>query len=140
MAQEFPGPGEADLICDIRTEINRNLSTQFAADGWPQFTPEQFAARREKVDYQVMERLRRRVDAVVKDEKTAEALKPYYRAMCKRPLSSNDFYAVFNQPNVKLIDVSDTRGVERITGSGFSAGRLCASLRRSRDRYVSVSA
>jgi cation diffusion facilitator CzcD-associated flavoprotein CzcO len=41
--------------------------------------------------------------------------------MCKRPLSSNDYYPVFNQPNVKLIDVSDTKGVECITAKGFVA-------------------
>jgi cation diffusion facilitator CzcD-associated flavoprotein CzcO len=73
------------------------------------------------VDYQVMERLRQRVDALVKDPQTAEALKPWYRAGCKRPLSSEDYYAVFNQPNVTLIDVADSRGVERITDKGFVA-------------------
>ncbi len=108
-AMEFLKPGEPDLICDIWTEISRNLSVQLAAEGWPELTPEQFMARREVVDYQVMERLRRRVDSIVKDPQTAEALKPYYRAGCKRPLSSNDYYPVFNQPNVRLIDVSDTR-------------------------------
>jgi cation diffusion facilitator CzcD-associated flavoprotein CzcO len=123
-AMEFPKRGEPDLICDIWTEISRNLSAQLAAEGWPELTPEQFMARREVVDYQVMERLRRRVDAIVKDPETAEALKPYYRAGCKRPLSSNDFYPVFNQPNVKLIDVSATRGVERITAKGFVANGI----------------
>jgi cation diffusion facilitator CzcD-associated flavoprotein CzcO len=120
-AMEFPAPGEPDLICDIWTEIARNLTAEFAAEGWPQLTPEQFMARREVVDYQVMERLRERVDALVEDPATAEALKPYYRALCKRPLSSNEFYKVFNQPNVKLIDVSATKGVECITEKGFVA-------------------
>ncbi len=120
-AMEFPKPGEPDLICDIWTEISRNLSAEMAAEGWPQLSPEEFMKRREVVDYQVMERLRERVDAIVKDPQTAEALKPYYRAQCKRPLSNNDFYAIFNQPNVKLIDVSSTKGVERITEKGFVA-------------------
>lgn len=74
---------------------------------------------REKVDYAVMERLRARVEAIVNDPATAEGLKPYYRAMCKRPLSSDDFYPVFNQPNVTLIDVADTKGLEEITANGF---------------------
>ncbi len=120
-AMEFPKPDEPDLICDIWTEISRNLSAEMAAEGWPQLTPEQFMARREKVDYQVMERLRQRVESIVRDPETAEALKPYYRALCKRPLSNNDYYAVFNQPNVKLIDVSSTKGVECITDKGFTA-------------------
>ena len=75
-AMEFLKPGEPDLICDIWTEISRNLSAELEAEGWPQLTLEQFMARREAVDYRVMERLRRRVDPVVKDPETAEALKP----------------------------------------------------------------
>ncbi|MET0388250.1 MAG: monooxygenase, partial [Polyangiales bacterium] len=67
----------------------------------------------------VMERLRHRVEALVKDKKTAEALKPWYRFLCKRPLSSDEFYPTFNRPNVELVDVSDTKGVERITPTGF---------------------
>ena len=48
-------------------------------------TIEQIMALREEEDYKVMERLRRRVDEIVEDPDTAEALKPYYRFMCKRP-------------------------------------------------------
>ena len=118
-AMELPKPGEPDLICDIWTEISRNLTAQLAAEGWPAITPEEFMAKREVVDYQVMERLRQRVDSLVNDPNTAEALKPYYRAMCKRPLSSDVYYPAFNQANVKLLDVSDTKGLERITDKGF---------------------
>ncbi len=114
-------PGEPDVICDIWTEISRDLAAELKAEGWPQLSLEQFVSRRELMDYRVMERLRRRVEAIVKDKKTAEALKPYYRFMCKRPLSSDDYYPTFNRPNVSLIDVSDTKGVERITEKGFVA-------------------
>jgi len=120
-AMEFLQPGEPDLICDIWTEINRTLAAEFAAEGWPQLTPLQFMARREAVDYRVMERLRQRVSRAIRDERTAEALKPYYRFLCKRPLSSDEFYPTFNRPNVELVDVSDTRGVERLTTHGFVA-------------------
>lgn len=120
-AMEFLKPGEADLVCDIWTEITRNLAAELAAEGWPQLTPAQFMARREVVDYRVMERLRSRVEQIVKDKQAAEALKPYYRFLCKRPLSSDDFYPTFNRPNVELIDVSETKGVERLTEKGFVA-------------------
>lgn len=120
-AMEFLKPGEADLVCDIWTEITRNLAAELAAEGWPQLTPTQFMARREVVDYRVMERLRSRVEQIVKDKEAAEALKPYYRFLCKRPLSSDDFYPTFNRPNVELIDVSETKGVERLTEKGFVA-------------------
>ncbi|MFT4046169.1 MAG: FAD-dependent oxidoreductase [Solimonas sp.] len=120
-AMETLGPGDPDLICDIWTEINRNLKAELEAEGWPQLSMEEFMQRRERIDYGVMERLRQRVDALIKDPKTAEALKPYYRFLCKRPLSSDEFYPTFNRPNVELIDVSDTKGVERLTENGFVA-------------------
>jgi cyclohexanone monooxygenase len=120
-AQEFLPPGEPDLVCDIWTEISRNLAAELIEEGLPQLTPEEFTARRDMVDYQVMERMRRRVDATVKDKKTAEALKPWFRFMCKRPLSNNEYYPTFNLPNVTLIDVSATQGVEAMTERGFVA-------------------
>ena len=71
------------------------------------------------MDFRVMERMRRRVDTIVEDKATAEALKPWYRFLCKRPLSNADYYETFNRPNVELIDVSTTRGVECMTEKGF---------------------
>jgi cyclohexanone monooxygenase len=68
-----------------------------------------------------MERLRGRVSSIVKDPKAAEILKPYYRYLCKRPASNDDYYPTFNRPNVKVIDVSKTQGVERMTSKGFVA-------------------
>jgi cyclohexanone monooxygenase len=68
-----------------------------------------------------MERLRRRVDAIVEEPATAEVLKPYYRYQCKRPASNDEYYPTFNRPNVTLVDVSATRGVERLTEKGFVA-------------------
>jgi cyclohexanone monooxygenase len=114
-------PGEPDLICDFWTEIYRNLSAKLDAMGRPKLTPEQFAEVHEAEDYRVMERLRRRIDTLVKDKETAEALKPYYRLLCKRPCSSENYYEAFNLPNVKLVDVASTRGVERMTERGFVA-------------------
>ena len=111
-------PGEPDRICDIWTEINRNLSAQFDQTGWPQ-SPEEFLAVREVMDYRVMERLRARVDETVNDPETAAILKPWYRHMCKRPASSDVYYPAFNRSNVTLLDVSPTQGVERITKRGF---------------------
>src|SRR6266403_1913210 len=121
-AMEFFKPGEPDLVCDIWTEISRNLAAEMEAESWPQLSPEEFMARREAVDYRVMERLRQRAASKVEDPETAEALKPWYRFLCKRPLSNDDYYPTFNRPNVKLIDVSASKGVERMTEKGFVAG------------------
>ncbi|MFS0848505.1 flavin-containing monooxygenase [Novosphingobium panipatense] len=120
-AQQFFIPGEPDLICDIWTEISRNLNLDLEAEGFPELGIEDLMARREVVDFQVMERLRRRVDSIVEDKGTAEILKPWFRFMCKRPLSNNDYYPTFNRDNVKVIDVSPTQGVERMTEKGFVA-------------------
>ena len=119
-AMQMLAPGEPDLICDIWTEINRNLQAEFDANGWPQ-SPEEYMTRREIMDYRLMERLRERVASTVQDKDAAEILKPWYRYLCKRPASNDDYYPTFNRPNVKIIDVSRTKGVERLTEHGFVA-------------------
>jgi cation diffusion facilitator CzcD-associated flavoprotein CzcO len=120
-ANELLPLDQPDLICDFWTEINRNLNAELKAEGKTEHPMPEFWERREMMDFQVMERVRRRVDTIVNDPATAEALKPYYRFMCKRPLSNNDYYDTFNQPNVTLIDVSATQGLEAMTEKGFIA-------------------
>jgi cyclohexanone monooxygenase len=120
-AMEVFAPGEPDLICDIWTEINRNLAAEFEISGWPK-SVEEYTQKREIMDYRLMERLRGRVDSIVKDKDAANILKPWYRYLCKRPASNDEFYPTFNRPNVKVIDVSKTQGVERMTEKGFVAG------------------
>jgi cyclohexanone monooxygenase len=115
------GPGDKDLICDGWTEVSRNMAAKLESMGWPQLTPAQLIEMREIEDYKAMERLRRRIDSVVRDRKTAAALKPYYRFLCKRPCFSDEYLPTFNRPNVTLIDVSESKGVERITGTGIVA-------------------
>ncbi|MDD9935687.1 MAG: NAD(P)/FAD-dependent oxidoreductase [Myxococcales bacterium] len=114
-------PGATDQICDFWTELNRNIQARMEARGWPQLPMEEFMGLREVEDHRVMERLRRRVDSIVEDEATAEALKPYYNFLCKRPLSHNGYYDTFNRPNVELLDVSDTLGLEAMTKRGIIA-------------------
>ncbi|BBY60704.1 flavin-containing monooxygenase [Mycolicibacterium sarraceniae] len=114
--------GEPDLVCDFWTELGRNLTARIAASPDPASVGvEQIMAFREEEDYKIMERLRRHVDAIVADPVTAEALKPYYRFMCKRPTSSQRYLETFNQPNVTLVDVAESKGVERLTEKGIVA-------------------
>ncbi|MDT3439875.1 MULTISPECIES: NAD(P)/FAD-dependent oxidoreductase [unclassified Pseudofrankia] len=122
-AYEAFAPGQPDLICDNWTEISRNLQAHLdATNGWAALAdPVTFMELREIVDYQVMERLRQRIDAAVDDPATAEALKPYYRFLCKRPCFNDAYLPTFNRPNVSLIDVSRSKGVERITTGGIIA-------------------
>ena len=44
----------------------------------------------ELADFKKMNQVRARVDAIVKDKRTAEALKPWYRQFCKRPTFNDD--------------------------------------------------
>ena len=114
--------GAADLVCDFWTELARNLTARVAASEDPaSLGIEQIIAMREEEDYKVMEKLRRRVEAIVEDPQTAEALKPYYRFLCKRPCSSDEYLPSFNRPNVTLVDVSETKGVEKLTENGVVA-------------------
>lgn len=122
---EGMAPGQPDLVCDFWTELGRNTAARvLELDDPAALTPEQFAAIREEEDYKLMERLRRRVEGIVTDGATAEALKPYYRFLCKRPCSNDDYLDTFNRPNVTLVDVSEGRGVQRATAKGLIANGI----------------
>lgn len=112
-----------DMVCDFWTELGRNLTARIGASPDPTaLGVEEIMAMREEEDYKIMERLRRRIDDIVEDPQTAEALKPYYRFMCKRPTSSDTYLPAFNRPNVTLVDVADSKGVEKLTEKGIVAG------------------
>jgi cyclohexanone monooxygenase len=80
--------------------------------------PEELGRMIEISDFKKMNQVRARVDATVKDPKTAEALKPWYRQFCKRPTFNDDYLPTFNRPNVTLVDTLG-RGVDRVTETGL---------------------
>ena len=108
---------ETDLVSDGWTDIIRKLLVMVKADDAPDVTPEGLATTMELADFEKMEEIRARVEAIVDDPETAEALKPYYRQFCKRPCFHDEYLDTFNRPNVALIDTKG-RGVERITEHG----------------------
>ncbi|WP_280420793.1 flavin-containing monooxygenase [Nocardia carnea] len=121
-AFEAFAPGQPDLVCDGWTEVSRNVQAYLdETNSWAEVTPEKFMEIREIQDYRAMERVRQRVDAIVEDPATAAALKPYYRFLCKRPCFNDEYLPTYNRPNVTLVDVSATKGVERITADGIIA-------------------
>jgi cyclohexanone monooxygenase len=64
-----------------------------------------------------MAEIRDRIDRIVEDPQTAEALKPWFSLYCKRPCFHDEYLDVFNRLNVTLIDTAG-RGVERVTPNG----------------------
>jgi cyclohexanone monooxygenase len=105
-----------DLVSDGWTDIFRNLVQLMMKDGGD-LSPDAIARKAEIADMQKMEQVRARVDAIIEDPATAEALKPWYRQFCKRPCFHDDYLPTFNRPNVELVDTQG-RGVERITENG----------------------
>ena len=121
---QTPGhPVTEDLVQDGWTDLSRRIKERV------QLLPreERHFARIMEVwedsDFERMEEIRARVDALVEHGDTAKALKAWYRGGCKRPCFHDAYLQAFNRPNVQLID-TDGRGVERITEKGFVvAGR-----------------
>lgn len=68
---------------------------------------------------QVADFVRGKIDEIVKDRKTAEALKPRgYPIFARRPCLDTEYYETYNLPNVHLVNVAEDPIVE-ITEKGI---------------------
>jgi cyclohexanone monooxygenase len=81
------------------------------------FSREEKVRRQENANIEYMMRIHRRIDEIVKDKATADALKPWYMFMCKRPCFHNDYLPTYNLPTVHLIDTHG-KGITEITENG----------------------
>lgn len=112
----FGMPQEDNLTEDAWTTVWGFPPLDLPEDGSePDMTA--FMERVKGNDHAQMERIRARVDEIVADSATAEALKPWYATHCKRPGFSDEYLQVFNRPNVTLVD-TDGKGAERIDERG----------------------
>lgn len=114
------GFADKDLVNDGWTDIIGNillLARRKAEAGEAVGDPAQLM---QLADFKKMEQVRARVDQVIQDKATAEALKPWYNQFCKRPCFHDEYLATFNRPNVTLVDTQG-RGVERITETAIVA-------------------
>ncbi len=109
-------PVEVDLVADAWGEYTARVAN---FRGEPGMSPDELALAAEAFDYSVMEEHRVRVDAMVDDPTVAEALKPYYRYLCKRPLFHDEYLAAFNLPTVTLVDCP--AGIDAVTETGLVA-------------------
>lgn len=110
-------PQAEDLVHDGWTDLIGKLVIGLQKKAGGIQSAEDLARAVEIADFEKMEDIRARVDSIVKDPETAEALKPYYRQFCKRPCFHNEYLDTFNRPNVTLVDTKG-KGVERITKKG----------------------
>ena len=112
---------DEDLVGDRWTELTKGLYEMLGQHPNPaELTQDDIALIAERVDLTKMERIRGRIDEVVEDPATAEALKPWYRYLCKRPCFHDEYLQAFNRPNVTLVD-TDGKGVDRISPRGVVA-------------------
>ena len=80
-------------------------------------TREEKIRRQENNNIDQMMRIHQRIDETVEDPATADALKPWYMLMCKRPCFHNDYLPTFNRPNVHLVDTHG-KGITEIGEHG----------------------
>lgn len=106
------GHADEDLVDDAWTSLTKKLPI-VSGDG----AVLDESVRAELADFAKMEEIRSRVEELVTDPATAEALKPWYGYFCKRPCFHDEYLQAFNRDNVTLVDTRG-RGVERITRAG----------------------
>jgi cation diffusion facilitator CzcD-associated flavoprotein CzcO len=109
------GYQEVDLVGDGWTDIFRKLINAGPTFGAQSHGDVVLAM--ELADFEKMEQVRARAQAIVDDPNVAEALKPYYRQFCKRPTFNDEYLQTFNRPNVELVDTRG-RGIDRVTEKG----------------------
>ncbi len=119
------GEQEEDLVNDGWTDIYQSITSIAVREkaekrGRPIETREREALM-ELADAKKMQGLRRRVDEIVKDEDTAELLKPWYRLFCKRPCFNDNYLQSFNRDNVTLVDTGG-KGVTGLTEDSVVIG------------------
>ncbi len=110
------GFAEEDLVMDGWTDIAKRIRDRVLANG--DFSPEALLRAFDESDFEKMDEIRARVDEIVADPATAEALKPWYRQLCKRPCFHDTYLQAYNTPGTHLVH-TDGKGVERITETGI---------------------
>ena len=117
------GFADADLVKDGWTDIAiriRDRIVQRLQDNPGSELPDVWLEAFAESDDEKMNEIRGRVDSIISNQTTAEALKPWYRQLCKRPCFHDEYLQSFNNPNTHLID-TDGKGVQQIDETGVWA-------------------
>ncbi|MBG01627.1 MAG: monooxygenase [Acidimicrobiaceae bacterium] len=118
------GFADADLVKDGWTDIAiriRDRIVQRIQDNPGSGIEDVWLDAFAESDDEKMNEIRARVDSVISDQTTAEALKPWYRQLCKRPCFHDEYLQSFNNPNTHLVD-TDGQGVQKIDETGVWVG------------------
>ena len=122
-ANQTGGVAEVDLVMDGWTDLSRRIRTRISLLPLAERSPMEMLQAWDDADFEKMEQIRARVDAIVADPQTAQKLKAWYRQLCKRPCFHDEYLQAFNLPSTTLVD-TDGKGVERITEhSVIAAGK-----------------
>ncbi|PSN69315.1 flavin-binding monooxygenase-like family protein [Corynespora cassiicola Philippines] len=73
------------------------------------------------MDLPRQERIRKRVEQIVKDPVVAKRLQAWYPTWCKRPAFHDEYLETFNRENVTLID-TEGKGLKGLTADSIVAG------------------
>ncbi|MCJ1388932.1 hypothetical protein MMC18_001783 [Xylographa bjoerkii] len=73
------------------------------------------------IDTPRQNRIRARVEEVVKDPSVAKRLQAWYPTWCKRPCFHDEYLSMFNRENVTLVD-TDGKGPDRLTADSIIVG------------------
>ncbi len=93
-------------------ELSQEKKAELAA-----LSREEKIRRQENANIDYMLRIHKRIDATVHDPATADALKPWYMFMCKRPCFDDKYLPAYNRPNVHLVDTRG-KGITEINEAG----------------------
>lgn len=98
-------------------QVKRSIRTPEELEQIAALPREEKIRRQENLNIEHMMRIHRRIEDVVTDKPTAEALKPWYMHRCKRPVYDDMYLQAFNLPQVHLVDTKG-KGITEINEDG----------------------
>lgn len=111
---------EVNLVDDVWTRVFVDMPGQHLVEvPVDTLALEDQIALTEIADMSMMRDIHRHIDAIVTDPATAEALKPWFGFICKRPTFNDEYLSAFNTPSVTM--VSAPAGIDAITSTGLVA-------------------
>ena len=105
---------EVDLVDDSWCHHFARINNQPFEPGT---TMEEYMLQVDEFDFEVMELHRERIRETVTDPAKVEALMPYYKYSCRRPLFHDEYLPALNRANVTIVDCP--AGIDRVTERGI---------------------